>query len=647
MGQGVGGRTTNPRPDQSRTPDKPVSSSKLKRAPARLGSLPDTPAKTPASAPSTASTAKSWKRSSTRGVQDQPTLTQIDFVTVSQNPDSDDEPDYIGKSDGNSREVIEIKDDDEDDLEEGDDDPDYKPSFPSKSTRARSARSDSGPFKTRISSNKNDGDSNRGSRKGGEKKYKEIQKDDKTLTQMNYVRRILIGSDDEATMEYAYITPKRKDSGRQIVKSDETVDEQQDQNYNPGPSSYHKKRKLNSRFGTKESSQTAHHGEARASCSPATPRKGKRTEIPSSQSPESPGIAFITASQFRDTTLSSRTRGFRTLNDPSIKGESPDLDDPNDVHELWEQMASADPKPSFYDSKSSPKPSLAPEKSIESTPLERSTLHGASAQIEPSRSEHRPSSTRRTVIYETDAETNYSDLEDDLPNVPGSSPHKGNEVPNDRVDLEAVPNSQDIESQELPLPPLPDQDVEFGPLTSQSNLLSDASVCYRRLHPVTQFPLDPVPNINTQKMAELFPEESNGLYTLTSPSQLSTPPGTRLTPHSKAKTEPEDENHSQPDSQGVDKTSAEVVPESSPVEQHESSSRHGPATQDVVVQVESSQPVDRMHRQGPGGRDSGPPRGILSRSQILTSSVMESVQIPTFWMNSQDSVGEPYSLPDT
>jgi hypothetical protein len=30
----------------------------------------------------------------------------------------------------------------------------------------------------------------------------------------------------------------------------------------------------------------------------------------------------------------------------------------------------------------------------------------------------------------------------------------------------------------------------------------------------------------------------------------------------------------------------------------------------------------------------------------LTSSVMESIAVPNFWMGSQDSVGEPYSLPD-
>lgn len=158
--------------------------------------------------------------------------------------------------------------------------------------------------------------------------------------------------------------------------------------------------------------------------------------------------------------------------------------------------------------------------------------------------------------------------------------------------------------------------------------MSDASIFYQRLQPATQFPFEPIPALNTQKLSELFPNYGSTQYAKPAAADSS-----RKAPAPFLQT--------QTQSQEADQT--EIVPESSPIrEQDENSAEpdavfQRPQVPESVVQVESSQPVDRGNH-GPGG--------ILSRSQLLTSSVMESVPLPNFWMGSQDSVGEPYSLPD-
>ncbi|KAL2819669.1 hypothetical protein BJX63DRAFT_381379 [Aspergillus granulosus] len=625
--------TPNPKPDQIRTPDKPASSSsstKLKRPPARLGSLVDTPTTTPVSAPSTASsTARSSKKSFGLSAQGQPTLTQIDFVKRSQTtePDDDDEFDYIGEAGGNAarnaQEVVEIDDDEEGTLD-NDGDTEYRPPTTSKPKRTHSVKFENGPANTKKSSNEKYGSSKKGRRKTSDKK------DDKTLTQMSYVQRIVVDPDEELKMEYAYITPKKKDPERHAIPKREAEDAQQDQPYGHEPLNQHKKRKLSPILDLKRPGQLENKEWLETAYSPATPRKTTKTEIPSSQSPESPGIAFITSSQFRHNTRSPQKRDFQPLYQPYIKEESPEQDGLNGTHKAPDKTSQFDPM--------SPSPSRAQHKSTEHTPEATRTEHQAAVgELEMSSPQHRPSSTHRTVIYETDADTDYSELEDDLLNVP-SSPQQESRNADDQAHDDGVPNSLDIESQDLPPPPLPEQDVDLGHLLPESTLLSDASILYQRIHAATQFPLDPVPTINTQKMAELFPDDSTGLHSLTAPSQPSTPMKPPSVPNPT-------ESQTQSESQGAGGMQTEVIPESSPVAQHETPSRFDLSVRDVVVQVESSQPVDRIQRRKTEGHDAAR-RGILSRSQLLSSSVMESVPIPVFWMSSQDSIGEPYVLPE-
>lgn len=88
------------------------------------------------------------------------------------------------------------------------------------------------------------------------------------------------------------------------------------------------------------------------------------------------------------------------------------------------------------------------------------------------------------------------------------------------------------------------------------------------------------------------------------------------------------------------------MPESSPVTRQESgielnpSMPHESCASESVVQVESSQPADKLNKNARMDQDSGPRRFMLS------SSVMESIPMPPLWVGSQDSVGEPYSEPD-
>ncbi|KAL4803750.1 hypothetical protein BDV18DRAFT_144360 [Aspergillus unguis] len=632
---------TNPGPFY--TPDKPASSSKLRRAPARLGSLAATPGPTSTSSPSIASTARSGKRNSSKFSRDQTTLTQIEFV---RRPDSDDDLDYIDDSGRDTGEVIEIEDDEVErdngrDLE-------YKPLSASRRKSNRAVRFDSAPPKLqKKSSVLSDVSSGRGRRKSGEKKAKEGQRDDNTLTQMKYVQRIdLAGPDfDDAKLEYAYITPKKREAERQPVNSG-TANGFNPASYMSEPTSERKRIKLSPVSEPNGVQKFEQSPERKLKPSPTTPRNSTRTEIPSSQSPESPGIAFMTSSQFRNATQLLEKREQTPSNEPHIKKEFTGSSEPMGPSKavqlpyVDEKQPLGDPKPLF--------PPTAQQELAEITPNATSTEKSASDITIPPNPSQRPAASQRTVVYETDAESDYGDFDDDLADVPSSPGGKDTADPGDKSQGENETIYPDTESQELPPPPVPQNDTNSGPFPSQSNIQSDASICYQRLYPDTQFPLEPVPTINTQKMAELFPEESNGLRTI-SPTPSSSPQKTRKAPAYSMIPQTQDLEDGQVASQNLVKRPTEIIPESSPVAHHEGSAslnRHVPAAMDVVVQVESSQPADRARRQSTLGNDSAP-RHMLTRSQILTSSVMESVPMPAFWLSSQDSVGEPYSLPDS
>ncbi|KAL5048278.1 hypothetical protein BDW71DRAFT_178282 [Aspergillus fruticulosus] len=464
---------------------------------------------------------------------------------------------------------------------------------------------------------------------------------------MKYVQLIdLESGDGDPKLEYAYLTTKKRDPELRTASTGKHDDFKQQPTYISDRSSEHKKRKLSPSSEQKELYQTEVKPVEKVEFFPSTPRKPLRTEIPSSQSPESPGVAFITSSQFRSTTGSPEKRPPRYSREASMKTEASFSHEKGGASETAKTPL-IDKTPSAHNKKPDNKrPQLSsPARRASAEKMPEANGVNKSANDAPAMSNPKQRPTQRTVVYETDAESDYDEFDDGMQDAPSSPKDTGTAVYNTHVENE--PNSPIIESQELPPPPVAGPETESGPFPSELTLLSDASICYQRVHTNTQFPLEPVPTINTQKMAELFPEESNGLHTIT-PTPSSSPMKARPAPNAPMMSETQGTNQEQPDSQDGNRTQTEIVPESSPVARHEDSAplnRHGPSAKDVVVQVESSQPVDRAYRQRTAGQDSAP-RVMLSRSQILTSSVMESIPIPGFWMSSQDSVGEPYSEPD-
>lgn len=565
-------------------------------------------------------------------------------MTVSQQDESDEDFNYIDDSEKKAREVIEIEDDDD---EQGNNrDVDYRPPSASRAKKGRRVKSGPAPLRQKNVSIQGERPSGKGRRKSGNMKDKGPQKDDKTLTQMNYVQRVLVEPDEDVKLEYAYITPKKRIPKHQTANTDKADALPPQEAYISEPSSKQKRRKLSPSSEGKDLHETEGNLQKKVKGSPVTPRKSTRTEIPSSQSPESPGIALITSSQFRSATRSPKTRALRSPNEPFIKKESRGPIDQRDSSRS-PQIACADGKPSLghFNSPCLPPSRLDTAKDI--TESNEPPCLPSDTATNTSDSRQQPGPLQRTVVYETDAESDDGDSGDELLDFPSSFRNGNASNANYETQSEDDSNAPNTESQELPAPPLPDQGIDSGSYPPESNLLSDASICYQRLHPATQFPLEPVPTINTQKMAELFPNESNGLHTLT-PSPSSSPMKAR--PESKrqmvCQTQYTDED--QAESQDANEIPTEVIPGSSPVARDDdgtSLNRRVPAALDAVVQVESSQTVDRAHRQRTVSQDSAP-RGMLTRSQILTSSVMESVPLP-FWMSSQDSLGEPYSLPDT
>ncbi|KAE8421698.1 hypothetical protein BDV36DRAFT_247331 [Aspergillus pseudocaelatus] len=632
--------------EQFQTPDKPLPGPSTTSDSLR-GSL--TSKKRTGTPASSASTFRSWKRTSFAGARDQPTLTQIDFVTQISQPQSDDDDDldYIAEAPKNGnrehKEVVEIADDSGNDA-------DYRPSSNSRAPRTRGVRFDQdtnsvGSKQSKVVS-QGDGPSKRGRRKSGDgvkgnKKGKDKQQKDKTLTQMDYVRRYLkIEPDEDVKLEYTYTTPQKHERKSHNVHPPNAEDTPRSPKDTYATSSETKRRKLNDEVRSNgEAESTEDSKMAQSFGGPVTPRKPRRSEIPSSQSPESPGLAIITSSQFRSATRSPFKRESPTPTIKRIKEESPGHGQVEDAPQNPERTLSHDSTPPSMKTYPPPTNKLNSKESLETnaSSTQSYSTSGTTVLKEGDHIHHgldeRHMTTQRTVVYETDAETDSGDFQDNEFNIPDS--------PSERVTDNQFHTYEDVnelpteDSQDLPPIPPSGLDVESGPLQSETNLPSDASIYYRRPQQATQFPLEPIPALNTQKMAELFPDYHQESATVSEPQS---------TPHRPLYTQ----TQTQSQGQYQDKPSTDIVPESSPIVRCESgvnpkdAIERGLVTRESVVQVESSQPADRFQRKADTDRSSQP-RGILSRSDLLTSSVMESIPLPAFILGSQDSIGEPYS----
>ncbi|RAL16259.1 uncharacterized protein BO97DRAFT_129131 [Aspergillus homomorphus CBS 101889] len=624
------------------TPDKPTSGARLSTtANAANGQL-----KCDLSSSSSLSE-RLYKRKPLPSTLDQTTLTQIDFVTPTPQPSRSDESlQYLdGKQpqpgQRNGREVIDLDDD-------SNNDGDLRLPSGRQSRRARGVRFEQNPsdasskqFKT---PRQREVDTKPKRRKIGtgvksHKLDKDAKKGNKTLTQMDYVRRYLkIEPDDEVKLEYTYTTPKKSDRKQANRHVSDTFALQPDHFSDQEASSGGKKRKLSMTADTKVKLDT----EEPLDPGSVTPRAKREREIPSSQSPQSSSLAVITSSQFRTATRTPQKHDADDIPGRCIKQESPFL-------RRIKGEASQSPMREIPDSNETLPSTVVPDSPLpcntvcEGTGIAQLSEHLKSEKHDEPHaiSEHVPT-TQRTVVYETDAETDtdtdYGDLETDLPN-PMETLRK-RRVPHydpGAVNLEHEDASEES-SQALPPVTAPEMEEELEQPLLDDNPTSDASIYYQRIQPATQFPLGPVPNLNTQRLAELFPDDLNDESIAT----MSLTESSSRTPKRMSNAS---------DTNGLDHDphkSTEIVPESSPIVRQDDGGRASfrtPAQRLAsrdIVQVESSQPADR-HRTRSQGQDDSGPRGIFRKSDLLTSSVMESIPMPMFLLDSQDSIGEPYS----
>jgi hypothetical protein len=459
---------------------------------------------------------------------------------------------------------------------------------------------------------------------------------------MDFVRRyITIDDDDDNDVNMGYLPPTCERDSKENVQQTITSEKKELKPETPLPSTKRTRRVLEAEVDLSTGEPISQSDETQSlkqpdlqhqskTETPITPRKPRRLEIPSSQSPESPGLAIITSSQFRSATRSPQKMARLSFanSENSIKEEEEEAlgvpglaEQPSNQEDTIENQT---PTQNRAISRNSLEPGLLSSK--------HNTLSTASEVIvksPPTDDEPLPARTQRerTVIYETDAESDNDDLEGDIEDGIDAPTRPRGPLLENLDEGHSEPQSPCDDSQDLPLPSAHTcGDPDSAPPSEAP--MSDASMFYRRVQAATQFPHEPIPTLNTQKLSELFPNEGDTQY----PRQGPTRDSLQLAlPSSLTQTQ----------SQGTDQI--ELVPESSPARDNENSMDRDedvfqpPRPPGSVVQVESSQPVDRGHHR---------PGGIFSRSQLLTSSVMESIPMPNFWIGSQDSVGEPYSLPE-
>ncbi|KAL1991146.1 hypothetical protein VTN49DRAFT_5650 [Thermomyces lanuginosus] len=460
----------------------------------------------------------------------------------------------------------------------------------------------------------------------------------KTLTQMKFVRRIIVLDDSDEEPGLDYIDGNSKETRSVDVAPKEQNGQQGGEaEYGSGAPKKRKFEEISS--STKEIPASV----------PSTPQKKEtKFEIPSSQTPETPRQKYLPSPAGRGSYEVSAWIS-------SVKSADETLENADSKSLVYGQVeASLEKKVQQINSTIPKSPNAGYENVSKREALE--TQH-KKRQL---KNEKSPPMRKfeRTVVYETDAETDYGEIDDDIPET--SSP-PGDPVLSDNADAQVKPGndpgSEDSASDDADdLPPnVPNSgtNLEGNDTTdSEAALPSDASICYRRPPQFTQFATGPVPLMNTQKMAELFPSESRPLSSANRAADERTErshqavvlcPQTQLPTQGMTQTQPQSQDA--PD--GTNASTTEVIPESSPVRAaHDLSSpimtsRRRPSKR-PVVHVESSQLVDRLNRQN-SSHNLAESQKLIVAGQWLTDSVMESIPPPP-WMQSQDSVGELYPI---
>lgn len=594
------------------------------------------------------------------------TLTQLVPKAEAETPDGGSalvEYDEDG-TEGKSVEVIDLADD-------TDDDESWRP--PTNRRPAAKRQSTSGSrspnsiptttFKRRkssvlISGGPKVSKSTRRNNKGSGRKE---TKRNKTLTQMDFVRRFipLPDSDDEDLNLYAdnpSTTDKKDAENKEKVIEDHKEAKNKDEMEDLTP---RKRRKLNqenmapspaikSKVSPDEKKPSLL---GVPSSQPKTPQKGRRFEIPSSQTPETPQQTFVASPSIRQVSRFSLEAPLSNTAETNVP-KSPHQEAPEKVQDRQVETNNAKSQASDFQDDDIVASTMIPSSQLLQASTEDPTTISESDAIRPTTQPPEPpplsSTPKKTIIYDTDDGTDYGDLEDDnLPKI--SIGAKALEEWPEPIDS----SSRDHTSQNCDysddLPPIPNSgtDLEItGNLLSDSAFPSDSSLYYRRPARYTQYPNEPIPMMNTQKIAELFPviEENDDPASTMQTSVPSTREPAASTAHGHSDVlGSEMETPTQDDSAN---RSIEVVPESSPITRSYDAVRSAPnimapPTRESIVLVESSQLVDRLNRQNDSMDTGKSLRRLFSTRDFLTDSVMESIPAPP-WMASQDTIGEPY-----
>ncbi|KAK2809518.1 hypothetical protein FQN50_003786 [Emmonsiellopsis sp. PD_5] len=599
----------------------------------------------------------------------QKTLTQIDFVTrahVRALIEQEDEGlGYIEEGEGTKKEEEQNADHDEE-VDEGDGE--YGVTNRSSRKKSKEGKGNRDAKGRWISTGK--------PKSGRNTRRKVLDVDDEhdaTLTQIGYVSRH-DGRDDEelkTSLKLGVPQPRYRDplGEKKRASPMETISEEPE--VGPGYDDVHengngrdgvrpKKRKLSDE-GVKLASSRQTSADPNAfPMAPTTPKKPSRLVIPSSQSPDSPDLLSCpwlfkeTPPRFPLAPVSRNTALRR-------RGESPSLKDENasslkscrvPQYEIPESsFAVATPGSPARNcgpgtpagSKTTPAryPPVEPEEDSGKTatilsheaadglpedecgtgPRTQNTATNASQRF------------RNKIIYETDGESEDEEVHDTTSHI------SADENDSWRTQSQLIPSdnkSQDDNN----LDDLPTQNHHknshretFDDLPPTTPGSEPSILYYRKPMSLAFDPMSELNDIDSQKLAELFPEAEMEIHeSVTAP----------LSTIAEGNEEEEDDAPTQTSGKDPADIVTEFVPDSPARPRQEPAGKENflPPSSPPIVLVASSQDnetgdplTNRTESQIDG-------QGLVTASQLLTDSMMESVPGPPMWMSSQGLVEE-------
>ncbi|OJD26645.1 hypothetical protein ACJ73_01978 [Blastomyces percursus] len=489
--------------------------------------------------------------------------------------------------------------------------------------------------------------------------------DDGTLTQMGYVMRAGGWECDGETRHLHSGLGKRKGVppketiGEEPPLGDETI-QKTTTNRDSYTSRRSKKRKASEAdiecYPSRIVPPSLNSGADTSAAGPMTPRRPIRLVVPSSQSPDSLDL-MISPRTFKDPPPKFPLASLSHNVTPK-KAASPlkiDYKTPNRVSRITPYEI---PESSFYSAGTgSPTRSCAEESVIgfETTPTaspplasegdSNKTLSAPSQRLknqimtmgqeaglgDPSTTVRDAEKSKDRVIYETDAETEDEEVHDSIFHIPG------NDNDSWRTQSQSFhyyrSGNDDGDGDDNTLHKLPIQHLGLGPETChtlpENTLGSEPSMLYYRKPMSLAFdPGSELDNIDAQKLTELFPavEAEN--------EECKIPPLSTI---------PEEEHESQQDdttSKSAENSQAGLIPNSQPA-QHLNIAIEGniplPSSPPVVLVASSQQSDvgDAEPDQVACADSQIGCQGLVTVSQLLTDSIMESVPGPPIWMSSQ------------